>query len=474
MLRLYDTAQRKVVPLGTARPGQGVDVRLRAHRLRPAAHRPRPVHAGVRRPPPLPRVDRARRSATSPTSPTSTTRSSKAASRGARPRPRWRPSTRRSGGRPWTRSACCAPPPTRTPPPTSSGWSRPIARLVDAGIAYETVRRRLPRGRPGRRTTGSWPASRSSPCRPAPGSRAATRSGRPLDFALWKKAKPGEPTWESPWGPGRPGWHTECVVMSLDLLGDGFDLHGGGIDLAFPHHENERAQAVALGRPFARHWVHNGFVEVDGEKMSKSLGNFTTLLDLLDVGRPARLPAARAAVPLPVAGRGHQGQHRRRRRRARTARRVRPPHRRPDRLAPSPTRDRRAVPASAWTTTSTRRASSTSCSERFARPTPRSTADDATAAAPLAAAVHAICEAVGLVLDGGGSRVSPRRRRGDGGRDATRPGPPGTGPLADALRDELQAAGGWWRTPRRAPSCADRRSPGLVRPRRGLRAAAAA
>ena len=103
----------------------------------------------------------------------------------------------------------------------------------------------------------------------------------PLDFVLWKKARPGEPTWGSPWGPGRPGWHTECVVMSLDLLGDGFDLHGGAIDLIFPHHENERAQAVAVGREFARHWVHNGWVTVDGEKMSKSTGNFTSLDDLL-------------------------------------------------------------------------------------------------------------------------------------------------------------------------------------------------
>ncbi|MBV8304000.1 MAG: cysteine--tRNA ligase, partial [Acidimicrobiia bacterium] len=103
----------------------------------------------------------------------------------------------------------------------------------------------------------------------------------PLDFALWKKAKPGEPTWPSPWGSGRPGWHTECVVMSLDLLGEGFDLHTGGLDLRFPHHENERAQAVALGKRFSRHWMHHGFVEVAGEKMSKSLGNFTTLTDLL-------------------------------------------------------------------------------------------------------------------------------------------------------------------------------------------------
>ena len=104
----------------------------------------------------------------------------------------------------------------------------------------------------------------------------------PSDFVLWKKAKPDEPTWDSPWGPGRPGWHTECVVMSLDLLGEDFDLHGGGQDLAFPHHENERAQAVADGKAFARHWLHNGFVEVGGEKMSKSLGNFTNLLDLIE------------------------------------------------------------------------------------------------------------------------------------------------------------------------------------------------
>ena len=103
----------------------------------------------------------------------------------------------------------------------------------------------------------------------------------PLDFALWKNAKFAEPSWSSPFGSGRPGWHTECVVMSLGLLGDGFDLHCGGLDLKFPHHENERAQAVALGRPFARHWAHHGWVMVGGEKMSKSLHNFTSLTDLL-------------------------------------------------------------------------------------------------------------------------------------------------------------------------------------------------
>jgi cysteinyl-tRNA synthetase len=106
------------------------------------------------------------------------------------------------------------------------------------------------------------------------------------DFALWKLAKEGEPSWPSPWGDGRPGWHTECVVMSLDLLGEGFDLHTGGLDLVFPHHENERAQAVALGRPFARHWMHHGFIELRGEKMSKSLGNVTNLLDLMEAYDP--------------------------------------------------------------------------------------------------------------------------------------------------------------------------------------------
>ncbi len=100
------------------------------------------------------------------------------------------------------------------------------------------------------------------------------------DFALWKFPKPGEPSWPAPWGEGRPGWHTECVVMSLDLLGEGFDLHTGGLDLTFPHHENERAQAVALGHQFATHWMHNGFVETDGQKMSKSLGNVQDLVGL--------------------------------------------------------------------------------------------------------------------------------------------------------------------------------------------------
>ena len=103
----------------------------------------------------------------------------------------------------------------------------------------------------------------------------------PMDFALWKAAKPGEPAWDSPWGSGRPGWHIECSAMALDLLGDGFDLHGGGNDLVFPHHENERAQAIAAGHEFARHWIHSGMVVIGGEKMAKSAGNFLTLRDAL-------------------------------------------------------------------------------------------------------------------------------------------------------------------------------------------------
>ena len=104
----------------------------------------------------------------------------------------------------------------------------------------------------------------------------------PLDFVLWKAAKPGEPAWESPWGRGRPGWHIECSAMATECLGNHFDIHGGGIDLKFPHHENEIAQSeAATGEPFANVWLHNGFVNVDNEKMSKSLGNFFTIRDVL-------------------------------------------------------------------------------------------------------------------------------------------------------------------------------------------------
>ncbi len=109
----------------------------------------------------------------------------------------------------------------------------------------------------------------------------------PLDFALWKSAKPDEPGWDSPWGPGRPGWHIECSAMSVNTLGETFDIHGGGQDLQFPHHENEIAQSCgATGKPFVHWWMHNGFIRVDDEKMSKSLGNFFTIRDVLKEYQP--------------------------------------------------------------------------------------------------------------------------------------------------------------------------------------------
>jgi cysteinyl-tRNA synthetase len=109
------------------------------------------------------------------------------------------------------------------------------------------------------------------------------RKRHPMDFALWKSSKPGEPSWESPWGPGRPGWHIECSAMSMKHLGETFDIHGGGMDLIFPHHENEIAQSSgATGKEFARYWIHNGFVQINQEKMSKSLGNFFTIREIFE------------------------------------------------------------------------------------------------------------------------------------------------------------------------------------------------
>ena len=113
------------------------------------------------------------------------------------------------------------------------------------------------------------------------------KKNNPLDFALWKASKPGEPFWESPWGKGRPGWHIECSVMSQKYLGETFDIHGGGKDLIFPHHENEIAQSeAATGKPFVRYWIHNGFVNINKEKMSKSLGNILTIKGILKDWHP--------------------------------------------------------------------------------------------------------------------------------------------------------------------------------------------
>lgn len=119
-----------------------------------------------------------------------------------------------------------------------------------------------------------------------PSSGGETGKRDPRDFALWKAAKPGEPTWETPWGPGRPGWHLECSAMAHKYLGSAFDIHGGGLDLIFPHHENEIAQAKAYGDEFARYWLHNAWVTMSGEKMSKSLGNSVLVSEMVKRWRP--------------------------------------------------------------------------------------------------------------------------------------------------------------------------------------------
>ena len=154
-----------------------------------------------------------------------------------------------------------------------------IEKLVDGGHAYEasgdvyfSVSTDPGYGRLSRQKVANMEPEEESPLKRAP-----------QDFALWKATKPGEDTaWESPWGPGRPGWHIECSVMAEDAFGPVFEIHGGGLDLVFPHHENELAQSLALGHDFARAWTHNGMLAFAGEKMSKSLGNDTSLRNVLD------------------------------------------------------------------------------------------------------------------------------------------------------------------------------------------------
>jgi cysteinyl-tRNA synthetase len=270
------------------------------------------------------------------------------------------------------------------------------------------------------------------------GARVEVAEGKrsPLDFALWKAAKPGEPTWPSPWGPGRPGWHTECVVMSLDILGEGFDLHTGGLDLRFPHHENERAQAVALGRAFARHWMHHAFVEVEGTKMSKSLANFTSLTDMLARTDPR---AYRFLV-------------------------LQSHYRSP--MEVTPTTVAQAEAAIGRLDALVRRAGAVDAEpdpaavEAFRAAmdddldTPRVTADlfeltrranvaldagDEAAAAPLVAAVRELAGALGLVVGGDGAGVPDEVAALVRGRDEARAARDWA--AADAARDELVAAG---------------------------------
>ncbi len=161
-----------------------------------------------------------------------------------------------------------------------------VRRLEEKGLAYEVdgdVYYRLEAFKGYGRLSGKNVADLLSGARVE----VDDRKESPLDFALWKKSKPGEPSWPSPWGEGRPGWHIECSAMSQKYLGETFDIHGGGKDLIFPHHENEIAQSEgASGKPLARFWVHNGFVNIDQEKMSKSLGNFLTIRELLSEVHP--------------------------------------------------------------------------------------------------------------------------------------------------------------------------------------------
>ena len=171
--------------------------------------------------------------------------------------------------------------------PRATGWVGEmvdfVAGIMDAGAAYATgtgvyLRVRDIDG------YGDLVHRDLDDLRASAGARVEVDEAKedPLDFALWKAAKPDEPSWPSPWGPGRPGWHIECVAMSLGILGEDFDIHGGGNDLVFPHHTNERAEALAVGRTFARHWVHNAMLNIEGTKMSKSLGNYRTVVEMLD------------------------------------------------------------------------------------------------------------------------------------------------------------------------------------------------
>ena len=162
-----------------------------------------------------------------------------------------------------------------------------VGTLIDKGVAYET-------GGDVYYSVETFPGYGKLSGRNLEDMKAGARvdvderKKHPMDFALWKSAKPGEPSWESPWGPGRPGWHIECSVMSYKYLGASFDFHGGGSDLVFPHHENEIAQSEAFTgiEPFVRYWLHNGFITVNEEKMSKSLGNFFLVIDILAHFRP--------------------------------------------------------------------------------------------------------------------------------------------------------------------------------------------
>jgi cysteinyl-tRNA synthetase len=175
-----------------------------------------------------------------------------------------------------------------------------IQRLIDGGHAYADGNGDVYFDIRSAPAYGTLSGQRPDDMRPADGTEAINEANPgkqvnkstkrdPRDFALWKAAKPGEPAWDTPWGPGRPGWHLECSAMSTYYLGPVFDIHGGGVDLVFPHHENERAQSTSAGDEFARYWVHHGLVDLSGQKMSKSLGNTLQVVKVLTRVRPQEL-----------------------------------------------------------------------------------------------------------------------------------------------------------------------------------------
>ncbi len=165
-----------------------------------------------------------------------------------------------------------------------------ITRLIDKGVAYKTSTG-VYFSVPDYKQYGELSGRTLDELLESAGARVDVDDEKqsPLDFALWKYAKPDEPFWESPWGKGRPGWHIECSAMCVGILGQDFDIHGGGSDLVFPHHENEIAQSVGAGDTFARYWIHSAMLNISGEKMSKSLGNFITLSDAISQHGPRAL-----------------------------------------------------------------------------------------------------------------------------------------------------------------------------------------
>lgn len=266
----------------------------------------------------------------------------------------------------------------------------------------------------------------------------AAQKRHPADFVLWKFSKPEEPSWPSPWGAGRPGWHSECVVMSLDLLGEGFDIHGGGQDLRFPHHENERAQAVALGKTFATHWMHNGFVvDAEGEKMSKSIGNVANLLDLIEHYDPRayrlvllqshyRSPVTLGQAVIDSAVKALGGLD------AFASRAANVGAAEPDATVIDAFRaamdDDLDTPRAMSIVFDTVRSANAAIDS-----------GDNTSAGPLVAAVMEICSAVGLELSAGADDVSDDVAAQAAALDAARANKDYA--AADAIRDELQAAG---------------------------------